>query len=260
MRSYGYLPSPSDLEYNKFGEVRDGITKLGAKIASDTDSHFIEEKIPMFDQLSLNSCAAQSTCAALEILLGIEGLPVVPLSRLFVYWNARMYNQETNKDVGTYISSAFDSLKTLGVCTEDEWDYNTSMVFTQPPLKAFKTANDNTISDYYRIDSYGDDRLNDIETAIRANHPVVFGTKVGQSLEDYQGADKVFDPPTTPIGAHAMCIVGVRRNPTLEFYVRNSWGGNWGLNNGHFWMSSKYAMWDYTSDLWVPTRVDNLLI
>lgn len=251
----GYKPSPNDINYEKFGVARTGLVKL----ATSADQEY---RIPEFTEIShqghLSSCVANSTCDAFEILLGVTGKKVINLSRLFVYWNARVYTNDTDKDDGTFIHNAFDSLSTLGVCPESEWPYMQNSVFAQPSLRAYKTANDNTISGFYRIDSYDEQRLRDIESAVRANHPVVFGTAVSAEFQDSFGVDKVFSAPDDSIGNHAMIVVGVRRNPDLQFYIRNSWGTGWG-SNGHCWMDANYLASSMTSDLWVPTTIDDLI-
>jgi len=252
----GYKPSPDDIEYVKFGTARTGLVKLAA---SSDQEYRIPEFTPISNQGSLSSCVANSTCDAFEVLMGVSGKKVVELSRLFVYWNARVYTHDTDKDDGTFIHNAFDSLTRLGVCPESEYPYLSSMVFAQPTLRAYKTANDNMISGFYRIDSYGDQRLRDIEAAVRANHPVVFGTAVDAVFQSSMGVDRTFTTPQASIGNHAMIVVGVRRNPDLQFYIRNSWGSGWG-SNGHCWMDSNYLAARETSDLWVPTNVDELIV
>lgn len=253
----GFVPTPLNYQYSPFSEVRTGLDKLSV---SASNEYRIPEYTPVMDQLQLSSCVANATCGALEVIRGLEDPNnITLLSRLFIYYNARMYDHDTDKDEGTHIANAFDSLKRFGVCPESEWPYNPNFVFAQPSVKAYKTSNDNEISDFYRIDSYDEQRLLDIESAIRANHPVVFGTTVGQELETYTGGNKVFGPPQDIKGGHAMCIVGVRRNPNLEFYIKNSWSDSWG-DAGHAWFNAAYIMLPQTSDIWVPTRMGGLTV
>lgn len=224
------------------------------------DKHIITEHIPVYDQLDLQSCTANAAAGMWGILRGLEDPNAnLLLSRLFMYWNARLYINDTHHDEGAYIHHIMDSMTTLGVCLESVWDYDPKNVFKQPPILAYKQGDDNTFSDFYQITSDQHDRLLDIETAIKANHPVIFGTLVGTELQRYNGGNKVLGPPSDSLGGHAMLIVGVRRNPNLEFYVRNSWGDGWG-ENGHVWFNSDYMMSDDTADLFVGTRMNNLLL
>lgn len=229
------------------------------KLASTSSEHIIPEWTPISSQGGLSSCVSNATCDALEILLGLEG-KVVQLSRLFVYWNARVYTKDTNQDTGSFIRNAFDSLKTLGVCSESKWLYDESKVFAQPPYRAYKEANSNKITSYFRISSDGSERVADIERAVRANHPVVFGTPVSSEFTASYGVDKVWSRPEKSIGRHAMIITGVRNGASgKEFLIRNSWGLQWG-DNGHCWFDESYITYDQTSDIWVPTRMPDLKV
>lgn len=240
---------------------------VGSKLAAlgattDPNQHLIPEYTPISNQLSLSSCVANATADAFEIIKGLENPNAVKqLSRLFVYWNARLYAKDTDKDEGTYIMYAMDSLSDYGICEENTWPYDVNRVFAQPNQIAYKEGDDNTlkIDDYYKIRTSGQYRLQDVEAAVRANHPVVFGTNVGNDFLSYNGSNKVWDPPTGTIaGGHAMVIVGVRRTPNLEFYIRNSWDTSWGIN-GHAWFSSAYITDSSTDDLYVPTIMPDLL-
>lgn len=256
----GWKKSSGNLNVTPF-KVSNTLTSLAAA-RNYTNQHIILEYTPISNQLDIGSCVANATCDCLEVLKGLEDKNnVTQLSRLFVYWNARLYTKETGKDGGCYIHNAMDSLTTLGVCTESLWPYDVNNVFIQPNQLAYKQGDDNTFNYFYQIISDDDDRVKDIEAAIRANHPVVFGTLVGQELMDYIGEEKVFNPPLTSKGGHAMLITGVRINSSgkREFYIRNSWGFAWGIQ-GHCWFSEEYIKWNETSDIFVGTRVDDLLV
>lgn len=194
------------------------------------------------------------------ILRGLEDKNAnLLLSRLFLYWNSRLVTKDTGKDEGTYIHNIMSSLNNMGVCLESAWEYDVSNVFTQPPILAYKQGDDNTFNNFYQIMSSDSERLLDIEMAIKANHPVIFGTNVGSELVNYAGDGKVLGPTSKSIGGHAMLIVGVRRNPGLEFYIRNSWGPSWG-ENGHVWFNSDYITDNSTSDIFIGTRMQGLLL
>lgn len=250
------IPSDKDYSFNKLKP-----TLLGLSRNNIMSEYIIKNNVNVFDQLQMESCVANATVGALQILKSLENKSIT-LSRLFVYWNARLYTKDTDKNVGTYIRNAFDSLSTLGVCQETTWKYDMQNIFAQPPLNAYKEGDDNKIESYYRIDSLDTKRADDVESAIRANHPVVFGTGVSLEFERYKGGDKVWTKSDikSVAGGHAMCIIGVRyNNGTREFYVRNSWDRFWG-DNGHFWMSEDYLNWSETDDLWVPTLIADLVV
>lgn len=259
--NFGYKKDEYSSKDYLFSDAKSGFVKLG--LGTNSNIHIIPEYTPVSNQLLTQSCVAQSVCDSLEILLGLTGT-VVQLSRLFVYWNARVYTQDTDKDEGTYIRHAFDSLYTLGACSESVWEFNPNKIFLQPNLFAYKQANDNKISNFYRINDTGSKRIDQIEMAVLSNHPVVFGTSVSKNFTDFYGGDGVWNPPTSNIvGNHAMIVTGIRNgNHGREFFVRNSWGENWGQESktekGHCWMHESYLASPLTEDLWVPTLFEGL--
>lgn len=236
------------------------LVKLAA--ASGTGEYIIPEYTPVSDQGQLGTCVANGTADSFEIIRGIaDPANVKQLSRLFVYWNARLYDKDTAHDNGTYVSNAMQSLVDYGICEESSWVYDESKVFTQPHLTAYKEADDNTLkaANFYKIITAGQGRLSDMEAAIRANHPVVFGTNVGDNLENYNGDPNIaLTLPKTSLGGHCMVAMGVRRNPNLQFYIRNSWGASWGIG-GHVWFDGSYLADSATNDLYVPTLMPDLL-
>lgn len=228
-----------------------------ATAAATSSEHVIPEHTPISNQLSLNSCVANCVGDLLEIVIGLEDpTNVVQISRLHLYWSARSYTRDTGLDEGTFIANAIDSLRTLGVCREETWPYDVTKVFAQPPLRAYKESLDNKVLEYYRIYGGATSRADGVEVAVRANHPVTIATAVDNSFIAYHGGGKVWMPPSSWVGYHAMIVVGVRTtaNGRREFLLRNSWGAGWG-DNGHVWVDESYIGWVETSDTWVVTRV-----
>lgn len=257
---YGHIPDPPSDKDLQFSVAEPKLIKL-ASINTD-NQYLINEYTPISDQSQLGSCVANSSADALEILMGQKG-NVIQLSRLFIYYNARLYHNATKVDDGTCIRYAFDSVKRFGICPESSWSYDESQVFKQPLLEAYKEGEDNSITGYYKISSNGKKCGDDIETAIRANHPVVFGTAVSKEYEAYWNADPsvVWSVPKTNIaGNHAQIIVGIRyMSGNRQFYIRNSWSDRWGIA-GHAWYNEDYVCGSISSDFWVPTLVEELVL
>ena len=259
MRAGGWIKDRPDSRDRSFSLVAPAMA-AAARSAAGTD-HIIHDLAPVVDQLSLSSCVANATTNALEILMGLQDpSSVVQLSRLAVYWNARAYTQATGQDAGTYVRDAVDSLKKLGVCREDVWPYDVREVFSQPPIRSYQESLDNKVEAYYSVDLDGSDRLDAIELAVRADHPVVFGTMVSDDFERYfNRSDVVWDAPSSWVGGHALVASGVRYvDGERQFLIKNSWSSSWG-DGGRTWFKESYMVWGQTDDLWVMTRVPALV-
>lgn len=257
---YGYKKDIFNVNDKSFSEIKPKLNQLGASNTNSEHTVLGNDQVEIFDQLSLNSCVANSTISALKILLANQR-KFVNLSRLFCYWNARMLSQSTDTDNGCFLRDAYKSLSSLGVCLEDSWSYKIENVFATPPLESYKEGNDNIISSFYRLDSSGNQLLTDIELAVRANHPVSFGTAVSYEFERYQGEDRLWLPPTTNIaGLHAMLIIGIKTNSdgSTNYLIQNSWSKKWG-KNGTCWFSGAYLIDENSSDFWCPTLIPDLL-
>jgi len=223
--------------------------------------HIIEEYTPISNQGGLSSCVGNSATDSLEILMGLQNpAGVVQLSRLMTYWIARLLTNDQHHDDGTFIRSAFSQLSRLGVCPETVWPYREDKVLVSPPIEAYSIGDANKVSSFYRIVSLDYERLDDIQKAVCADHPVVFGTGVGTDFLHYDGQG-VLEIPTDIRGRHAIICTGVRMglNGKREFLIRNSWGPGWGYQ-GHAWLSEEFMMWGETQDLWVPTLMPRLVL
>ena len=208
---------------------------------------------PVENQSVLSSCVGNATVGALEMLQIREGKPFVNLSRLFIYYNARLVTGDTDKDAGTYIRLAFTTLTTLGTCSETECPYDISRVFIRPSWNSYKEAYANKISSFYSIDGYGIDRINSIKLALASQHPVVFGALVTQGFVDTDSSGIIAMPKNnvTTIGGHAMMICGYDDNRKV-FIVRNSWGPMWG-DKGYCYIPMEALDAMDANDFWVPT-------
>lgn len=221
-------------------------------------------------QYSASSCVGNATADAVELLNSVQGLPKVQLSRLFIYSLARNLMDEDrdgrpdlDRDDGTYIRLAFDVLSKFGVCREDlptekgGWPYVVDSsgkprnLHQLPSLKAMRAATGYRIHSYYRIDEDGYDRVEAVLAALRAEHPVVFGTLIDKAFTTYTGSQTVTTPTGPTIGGHAMMVCGYDR--AKGFLIHNSWGKAWGVD-GFVYLSEDYMAWANTWDLWVPTK------
>lgn len=231
------------------------ITKLNGSVVANGAGTLVDLRSgcsPVENQQDIGSCVANAIVSDLEFLMIQQGTPYVDLSRMFVYYNARLLLNETDKDDGSYVSLAMSTLKKEGVCPESTYPYDTDKVFMRPTWEAYREAYAHTLSDYYKIDGSGMQLHRDIWAALDSKHPVVFGTPVWASIQQV-GSDGMIPMPdaSKSIGGHAMLIVGYDMN-TRRYIVRNSWGTGWG-DRGYGYLSFDYLETAGANDFHVGT-------
>jgi len=248
-----YRPDQADPRDKPFALLRESRPALTRGLLYPGDIVALTQTTPISDQGALGSCVANATCDAFELLTSSP----VQLSRLDLYFKARLLDGSECLDDGTYVRSAFRVMGGPGVARESLWPYDVSKVFVRPPIEALQDGYDHRIKAFFRISTRGHARGDDVRAAIDMGCPVVFGVDVGQAFLEYAGGeDVVWSYPDRSVGGHAMVIVGYRRHAdgTHSYLVRNSWGRSWGLRSrpGHCWFTERYV-WE-AADLWVPTQ------
>lgn len=214
---------------------------------------------PIEDQHQAGSCVGNGVVGSLEFLQIRNGKPYVDLSRLFVYYNARLQTQDTDKDDGTYIRLGFSTLTKYGTCPEQTWAYDLNNLFIRPSWAAYRAAYPHRITSYYRIAATsGQDLVDAIKRALQAQHPIVFGVTVDQDFMNVSSSGLVSMPKAkrVNVGGHCMVIVGYDDNKR-HWIVRNSWGKTWG-SSGYCYVPYAYLDASDANDFWVPVLSTNV--
>ena len=265
----GYQPDPHDAE--SLQQYWGFESRLRAHLPSGAGSVDLRPYAsPRHNQVQTSSCVAQSVVKALENLerqkqcrdLGIDPAQLGPqdhtdLSVLALYYlcRERMDPPQIAEDKGTYIALACDCLRRFGVCAEAAWPFDLTQLFVSPSMHAMREAFLHKISAYYRIESTGQERVQSVIDALRAQHPVVFGTLVGNDWDAYEHyqAGQVLRLPQSGAqrGGHATHLVGWDE-PRGLFIGENSWGNAWG-DDGFYWMDPEVIASPSSDDFWVIT-------
>ncbi len=189
------------------------------------------------DQGQIGSCVANAAVGALEHQQRKAGKPVVELSRMFVYFNARRMSGSEREDGGTTTAQGMAAFLAFGAPPEGVWPYDPNLLRTEPSRQAYDHASPNTPIEYARVDG-----MQNIKGAIASGYPVVMGVSIPQWCYQEAGKTGVMpNPPQAEVDkakretGHSMLLVGYDLDGGY-FTVRNSWGQDWG-QNGYFRMS-----------------------
>lgn len=113
-------------------------------------------------------------------------------SRLFIYYNSRLRDNEDDPDIsdeGTSIASTIESVHEKGVCLEYYWPYNVRKVNTRPPAQCYAAAVQNSISEALEVDV----NLNEMKSCLAQGFPILV------SLNLYKSFDKADNHGIVPI-------------------------------------------------------------
>lgn len=217
---------------------------------------------PVFAQGTLGSCVAQALIANHMFVHAGEQM----MSRLDLYYHARLLEGMEDVDSGCMIRNGVKALVKFGVPTEADWPYLIRKFKVDPPDAVAKSALNYRITSYERLRAH-----DDFLKCLSQGRPFVFGFSVYQSL--YESYGENFGLITMPrqddkmIGGHAILAVGFdqnfHENPAFKrsglsesaignfvYEIRNSWGTAWG-DGGYGWMDARILEdRDQSDDFW----------
>ena len=178
------------------------------------------------------SCESVShLLAAYEFLIKKKSGKDIDVSRLFIYYNARIIDgaQEYSlNDGGCSITAAIAALQQYGCCNEDLFPYDVSNVNQKPPPPCFADAVNYRITDGMQINT----DLNEMKACLAQNYPFAFGLTTFMSFAEAEtnGGNVPMPRPNEAQGTqhsrHAMLAVGYD-DGNQHFIVKNSWGAGW---------------------------------
>jgi hypothetical protein len=209
----------------------------------------LREYVPeLLSQGPMSACVGFSYVAVIHVVETMAGLPYIPRSPRFVYFNSRAMHGWEKRDEGTFLRFAADGARKVGAATEETCPSDPKLVNAHPGAAAYMEAHNTRDCVFERITSTGEPRLQDIRAALCSGQPVVIGTDIAQSLMDASPRRRVVQRPgsrETIIGGHAMAVVGWDAE---GFIIQNSWGPEYG-ENGFVWLTDEYLEWSGTSEI-----------
>jgi C1A family cysteine protease len=221
-------------------------TDLGLPNSVDLRSKFP----PVFDQGMLGSCTANALCG----LVAFDD-PRLIGSRLFLYYNERMMENNISNDVGALISDGIKCLLTYGLCAETEWPYDIQQFAIKPPDSCYINA---LMHQALEVTNIVDDP-NSMKNALANNNPFAIGISIYSSFETELVANTGNVPIPTKndqlLGGHAIVCVGYD-DIKKHWIMRNSWGASWG-DNGYFYLPYTYLSdRSLATDLWCINKME----
>jgi C1A family cysteine protease len=185
---------------------------------------------PIEQQGAPNSCVAHAATSVVEAVLG-----VADLSRLFVYYNARVYANQAGGDFGCQPRNAVKGIAQFGAPSEMFWPYSTAVLTMKPDMNAYATAQPlrSRIKSYQSITS-----LAAMKSSLDLGLPVMFALMVPDtfvSRTKYDGFLPMWNTSNKWLGGHAVVACGYDVFTPNTILCRNSFGSTWG-REGYFEM------------------------
>jgi len=201
-------------------------------------------------QGDIGSCVGNAIASGYEIMLN-QQYPgsSLNLSRLFLYFNARVIEDDVEADVGASIRSALRAGEYFGLCSEAIWPYDESKFDDKPTAESYCDAAYRKIKSFKRL---WDPR--DVISSIENNRPVVVGIDLYENFNRITKENPFLNLPLYSdqyIGAHAMLIVGYDNTAGTagDFILKNSYGPAWG-DNGYCYMNQRTFLYNQIFDLY----------
>ena len=250
IKGYDYLSPSADAEkYKASSEIK------GATLPPKVDLRSFMTAVE--DQKSLSSCTANAVAGAYEYLVKkYLSKKAFDVSRLFIYYNARLRAGHEIEDKGSHIQYAVDSLMKIGACKEDTWPYDLKSVNKKPDENSYVVAAD------FKIETkkFVPIKLEAWKQSLAEGYPIVFGTALFSSFDSCTPNKGIVSMPSPDEtgrkahGLHAMLCVGYSDVDKM-FIVRNSWGDKWG-DKGYCYMPYEYLMSEKFNlgDCWIFGR------
>lgn len=102
------------------------------------------------------------------------------VSRLFIYYNARLKNKGTKmSDSGVSMTFAIEALAEYGACPDEVWPYDVKKVNDVPPDEAYEEAKNNKIREAFIIDP----TLLEMKGCLAQGFPFAFGLTLYVSFD-----------------------------------------------------------------------------
>lgn len=196
----------------------------------------------IYDQGQEGSCTANAGTGADEFIWHKTFGVFIGGSRQGLYACSLMHDGNWPNDSGSMTATVVWVLQNQGMGLEEVYPYSRPLGTPFPDL-FLQDAGTRLVTHAYDVDST--DHVS-IQVALASGLPVMFGGFVYESIEQLNSSDYFNSPHNgQPLGGHERLIVGYNRTLTHKYgifgrtytgfyWVRNSWGTQWGCQ-GYCW-------------------------
>jgi C1A family cysteine protease len=218
---------------------------------------------PVEEQYTLGSCVGNALASILEYFYFYTTGHIKTFSRLFIYYNARMMEDEiaqrnaTETDSGADLQFAIVSLIKYGCCEEQFWPFYEHLINIQPNNKAYENGQNYRLNEFSRLSN----NINQLRECLAEGYPFVMAIKIFSSFaSNHHGCIPM--PKTHEKSSqyrHAVVCVGYIHSERV-FIIRNSHGSQWG-DHGYGYLPYEYVTDKIlTKDLWAIKSIQNMMI
>lgn len=242
MRGLGYIRDIDD--------ARDRLIAAHPRIAGSSLLSTVDLRPwapPIDDQKGTSACVGFTLAAGFDIRARLQGLDVPRLSPRAIYTLARS-GDSILVDQGCRPRDAMMGLRSWGVMSIDRVPFSEETIDEPLPWDAYQHGHDARACEFWRIPSYGEERVEDVMRALSAGFPVALAQPVDLSFDSLT-AGRVLGPVAgQDRGGHFTLAIGYRTDGV--FIMRNSWGRNW-CDGGYYLMSPERLASVWITDVWV---------
>lgn len=216
---------------------------------------------PIEEQFTTGSCVGYALASILEYFHLYTTGHVKAFSRLFIYYNARMLEDNvsqrnaTETDAGADIQFAIVSLMKYGCCEEKYWPFYEHLINIQPSYEAYKNGENYRLNEFNRLSN----NINQLRECLAQGYPFIMAIKIFPSFaSNHHGYIPM--PKSRERSSqyrHAVVCVGYIHSERV-FIIRNSHGVHWG-RRGYGFIPYEYITDKVlTKDLWAIKAIENM--
>lgn len=210
-----------------------------------------------WDQGSLGSCTTHPVLQSVLLLLarkhkhtkegGGDGGAPAELSRLFLYYQERLFDGDVGGDGGSTYTTAVRVLRETGCCTEALWPYRVAQFAQRPPRACYQEARRVRL----KAEEWIAPTEHSIKQCLADGYPICLGLAIHESFQTAavartgqvplpRSAGATKGAADAHLGDHAVLLCGYD-DATRRFLLKNSWGAQWG-ERGFFYVPYEYVL------------------